>query len=503
MTLFFPDNGGPDNNVKISASNSQVGLTVGDTMTITAGDTFTIGAGSTSTIKIGPATSFSLGSAVNISLASTLSYTYGFTASYGAATTAVSTTSTVKATDSYTIQAGVYTPVTQTLILTGKYQVFAVLVGTVISMAAIALAVVGSLSSPMFVAPPSGSPSTASAEINPDSAAVTRSACALAITTTTVFIAQWGLTYLLAKSSAFAPVTSMVFNSTGITASSYTEPSYTANTAAITAKTATVPSVVSTLYAPSTTDIATGAVPTLTHQVNATAIPGAIPLSPQLSAMILTPTTINLNTTTQPTGVLAAATVNTQITMDSTVPQIALYSNSAPASTTGNMTIATNTAINNPAGSITLTSGTGGTSSLTLAQANSATLASGNGSVVAANAAVNIGVAGGGNAVFDAAGVTLGGTTITIGGTNISIGGALTILGSPGPINATLAAIPQQAVTNATVQAKLTADLSAANLEIFALQQQINAAQTEARLATEAVKTLEGQMGQIIKVKAD
>lgn len=514
MTLFFPSS---TNNVKINASNSQVGVTVGDTMSITAGDTFTIAGGSTASIKIGPATSFSIGSAVNISLASTLSYTYGFTASYGSATTAMSTTSTAKATDSYTIQAGVFTSVTQKLILAEKYQIFGVLLATVISMGAIAIAVVGGLSSPMFITDPSNTSATINnsdpsnpvivpGTTNPNAVEnspgnVARAACAMAITTVTVFIGQWALTYLLAKSSAFSPVTSMVFNNTGITTSAYTSDSYTANSEAIIAKTATTPSVVSTLYTPSATSV--GEVPTITHQVNDTALPGPIPLSPQLSEVVLTPTTINLNTTTQPSGVVAAATVNTQIVMSSKDSKISLYSNSVATSNTGNMTIAADTAITNPAGTITLSSGTGTVSGLTLNQATSATLASGNGSVVVKSSEVNIGVATAGNAVFNSEGVTLGGTTINIAGTNITIGGALTIVGGAGALNAALAAVPQQAITNATKQQELTLALQTANLEITKLKEQMSISQTEARLASKALQTLEDQMGQIIKVKSD
>lgn len=513
MTLFFPSS---TNNVKINASNSQVGVTVGDTMSITAGDTFTIAGGSTASIKIGPATSFSIGSAVNISLASTLSYTYGFTASYGAATTAMSTTSTAKATDSYTIQAGVFTSVTQKLILAEKYQIFGVLLATVISMGAIAIAVVGGLSSPMFITDPSNTSATIDnsdpskpvivpGTTNPNAVEnspgnVARAACAMAITTVTVFIGQWALTYLLAKSSAFSPVTSMVFNSTGITTSAYTLDSYTANSEAIIAKTATTPSVVSTLYTPSATSVE---VPSITHQVNDTALPGPIPLSPQLSEVVITPTTINLNTTTQPSGVLAAATVNTQIVMSSKDSKISLYSNSVATSNTGNMTIAADTAITNPAGTITLSSGTGTVSGLTLDQATSATLASGNGSVVVKSSEVNIGVATAGNAVFNSEGVTLGGTTINIAGTNITIGGALTIVGGAGELNAALAAVPQQAIKNTATQEKLTLALQAANLEIKRLQEQMSISQTEARLASKALQTLEDKMGQIIKVKSD
>lgn len=505
MTLFFPSS---TSNVKINASNSQVGVTVGDTMSITAGDSFTIAGGSTSSIKIGPATSFSIGSAVNVNLASTLSYTYGFTASYGSAATAMSTSSKAKATDSYTIQAGVYTPVTQKLIWTEKYQVWGVLLATILSMGAIAIAVVGGLSSPMFIADPSGGPNA----VKNDSGDVARAACAMAITTVTVFIGQWALTYLLAQSSEFSPVTSMLFNSSGITATANTEAAYNQNAAINAANKITeaanvllvaqnqpaqalisvVPSVESIMFA------SQGGVdtPMLTQRVNKAPINN---LSPQLSEVILTTDTINLNTTTKPLG--GAATVNTQIVMNATTPLISLLSNSVPGSNSGSVTIGAATNITNPSGNTTITSGTGTTSSLTLEQSTSATLASGNGSIVVKSTEVNVGVAGGGNAVFNAAGVTLGGATVDIAGTNITIGGALTILGTASPLNAALAAVPQKALDNLTIQQKLTADLALANSKLEILEQVAKAAQTAAEFATDLGRSLEAKMSSITPTK--
>ncbi len=525
MTLFFPNNGGPDNNVKISASNSQVGVTVGDTMTITAGDTFTIGAGSTSSIKFGPATSFSLGSAVNISLASTLSYTYGFTAAYGSATTAMSTSSKAKATDSYTIQAGVYTPVTQTLTLAEKYQTFAVILATVLSMGAIAVAVVGSLSSPMFVAPPSGSPSTASADLNPDSNAVTRSACALAITTVVVFIGQWALTYLLAKSTAFDPVTNMVFNSTGINASANTNASFTANALINTANkaaadahilalklnpnavapvpTPTVPSVESIMYTPPATAVGTPAM--ITHRVNDTPVAN---IAPQLSEIILTPTTINLNTTTK---AAAVPTHNTQIIMDSTSQQISLLSDSAAVPNGGSIVIGKNTNISNPDGNtVLMSSATVGSSSLNLTQATSATLSCTNsvstGSVNLTPTQIDIGVGPtGGNVVFTAAGTTLSGTTLTLTGTTIDIGGAITVIGSAVAPNSVLGTqMSTLATQNALLRQTLTAFTIAANAKLEALELASLAAQQVAAETTALTQSLESKMSTVTsKLKLD
>lgn len=529
MTLFFPDNGGPDNNVKIASSNSQVGLTVGDTMTITAGDTFTIGAGSTSTIKFGPATSFSLGSAVNISLASTLSYTYGFTAAYGSAVTAMSTSSKAKATDSYTIQAGVYTPVTQTLTLAEKYQTFAVILATVLSMGAIAIAVVGSLSSPMFVAPPSGSPSTASAVINPDSNAVTRSACALAITTTVVFIGQWALTYLLAKSTAFDPVTNMVFNSTGINATANTNASFTANATinaankaaaeAYVASTAagfigpvvaappvaipTVPSVESIMYTPPATAVGTPAM--FTHRVNDTPVAN---LAPQLSEIILTPSTINLNTTTK---AAAVPTHNTQIIMDSATQQISLLSDSAAVPNGGGIVIGKNTNISNPDGNTVLMSSAAvGSSSLNLTQATSATLTCTNnvttGSVNLTPTQIDIGVGpAGGNIVFTSAGTTLNGTTLTLSGTTIDIGGAITVIGSAVAPNSVLGTQMQTLATqNALLRQTLAAFTIAANAKLDALELASLTAQQVAAETTALTQSLESKMSTVTsKLKLD
>lgn len=69
MTLFFPSK---TDNTKISSSNNEVNISVGDSMSISAGNSFLISGGSSSIIKIGPATNFILGSAVNINIASSL-----------------------------------------------------------------------------------------------------------------------------------------------------------------------------------------------------------------------------------------------------------------------------------------------------------------------------------------------------------------------------------------------------------------------------------------------
>ncbi len=510
MTLFFPDNGGPENNVKIAASNSQVGLTVGDTMTITAGNSFTIGGGSTSAIKIGPTTNFSIGSTIDLKLSSTISYTYGFKAEYGAATAATSTSTKVKATDSYTIQAGVYTPVTQKIIWAEKYQVFAVLVGTVISMTAIAFAVLGSLSNPMFVAVP-GAKSTDSAALNSSSSAVASSACALAITTTGVFIAQWALTYMLAKSSEFSPVTSMVFNSSGITATANTKKSYDANTLINTANKATeksnvalvaagspavalipvVPSIESIMFASQTTDD-----PMLTHRVNKAPINN---LAPQLSEVILTNDSIALNTTTKPGGV---ATHNTQITMDSASQTISLLSDSAPAVKGGSITISKDTAISNPAGMTRISSNStrGGSSVLQLQQGTQATLtctgSASSGSLVATANKVSVGVGPvGGNIAFTSSGSTLSGATLTLSGTNINIGGAITVIGGAVTQNSSLGASIQQLIAkNITLQNALDASNIAANLRIAALEETAQLALQAAQEATNLNRSLESKM---------
>lgn len=512
MTLFFPDSG-PSNNVKIAASNSQIGLTVGDTMTITAGDTFSIGAGSTATIKMGPSTSFSIASAVNISLASTISYTSGCTAAYGSAVTAMSTTSKAKATDSYTIQAGVYTPVTQTKIWDEKVQMRYVLFATLLSMSAIAIAVLGSLSSPMFVAVP-GAASTDSAQLNSDDGARWRSALALSITSIVVFCSQWGLTSLLAKSSAFSPVTTMLFNSTGITSTAYTQAAFDANTIVNTTNTATelanialaaanqpttpllptIPSVTSIMFAsPAPADS-----PMLTHRVNQAPV-APLYMSPQLSEVILTPSTINLNTTTvSATGV---PTHNTQIAMDATTQQISLLSDSAAIPQGGNIVIGTNTSITNPNGSSTITSqASAGCSLLSLQQATSATLSctdgATSGSVIATPSQVTIGVGPvGGNVVFNASGTTLSGTTLTLSGTTIDIGGAITIIGSAVAPNSVLGtSIQRLATENQLLQQKLTTFTLEANSKLALLEEAAKAAQQAADLATNLSQSLEAKM---------
>ena len=494
MTLFFPSS---TSNVKINASNSQVGVTVGDTMTITAGDTFTIGAGSTSTIKIGPATSFSLGSAVNISLASTLSYTYGFTAAYGSATTATSVTGTQNAVNSYTINAGTYTAVTQAITIAKEKQVFYVLLATIVSMGAIALGVVGGLSSPMFVTDPSNTSATLTesngqytlnpATTNPnavqnDTGDVLRASFAIAVTTTVVFIAQWALTYFLAKSSEFSPVTSMVLNSTGITASAQTN---AANAANLLSPANTVPSVETIMYVPDASDA-----PTLTHRVNEAPAAG---ISPQLSEIILQIDKINLNSTTQPGGVM---THNTQVILDPTNQTISLMADSVPAALGGNMVIGKNTAITNPSGTTTLTSQTGvGVATVLLDTSTQAVLSctdgtpTGMGSVVATPSAVNIGVAvpTGGNAVFNSTGTTINGTSVKISGTNIDIGGALTIIGSPGTVNSTLSAVISDIDAAKLVQQNLMLDIALLETEMTALKESMAIAKEAAELQTKAL----------------
>lgn len=521
MTLFFPDNGGPNNNVKIAASNSQVGLTIGDTMTITAGDSFTIGAGSTSAIKIGPTTNFSIGSTVDLKLASSISYTYGFKAEYGAATASTSTSTKVKATDSYTIQAGVYTPVTQRLMLAEKYQVFVVLLGTIVSMGAIAVAVVGGLSSPPFVAV-KGAASTDSAVPNSNDKddpnnpnPITRYALALSLTTLGVFAAQWALTYFLAKSSEFLPVTNMLFNSTGITATAYTKAANEINIAITAANKATteanlltaaankivgavqvpetplitaVPSIESIMYASPSVDQ-----PMLTHRVNQAPLTGTT-LSPQLSELIINPNVIKLNSASF-TGV--NTTASTQIVMNSAAQSISLVSNAVPTSNSGSITISSATNIINPQGSTTLRSGmlpTAG-SNLTLEETTSATLSCTNagstGSVVLEPTGANIGVTNGGYADFTPTGATLSGQTVNIIGTNITIGGALKINGSPAPLNSVLAEVAQQSASNFAAQQKLITDLTLANAKIELLEKGMLAAQIAAAAATEAVTKLE------------
>lgn len=485
MTLFFPSS---TSNVKINASNSQVGVTVGDTMTITAGDTFTIGAGSTSTIKIGPATSFSLGSAVNISLASTLSYTYGFTAAYGSATTATGVTGTQNSVDSYTINAGTYIPVTQAITIAKSRQVFYVLLATIASMGAIALGVVGGLSSPMFITDPSNTSATLTesngqytlnpAKTNPnavqnDSGDVARAACAMAITTTVVFIAQWALTYYLAKSSAFNPVSTMVFNSTGINASTKTPES-------------TVPLVETIMYLPPAGDGST-----LTNRVNQTTMMG---VSPQLSEIILTKDSINLNSTTQPGG---TATHNTQIIIDSSKKRISLYSDSVASPKTGGfLVLGKNSMLTNPDGTTTLSSQSGsGTSTVLLNKNTSATLSctdgtpTGIGSVIATPSAVNIGVAlpAGGNAVFNSTGTTINGTSVKIAGTNIDIGGALTIIGSPGTVNSALSQVTADITAAQAVQETLAMSIGALAVQMAALRTSMAVAKEAAELQTKAL----------------
>lgn len=515
MTLFFPSSA---SNVKINASNSQVGVTVGDTMSISAGDSFTISGGSSSSIKIGPSTSFSIGSAVNINLSTTLSYTTGFSASYGAATSATSTSTKVKAIDSYQIQAGVHTAVIP--MLTENQQIGLVILGTIVSMTAIAMAVLGGLSSPMFVTDPSNTSDTISGTMGPgndpsdsdltivpgttnpnavpnDPADVARAACALAITTVTVLFAQGLLTRLLAKSTTFSPVANMLFNSTGITTSVETTQASGANLNVANLNPA--PSVQTIMYADQTSDD-----PMLTHRVNQ-AVEAAG--SPQLSEIILQTRKINLNATTKPGG--GAATVNTQIAIDSEASQISLLSNSASAPQSGSIIIGQATTITNPTGNTTLTSGgaAGGSSSLMLQEATSATLsctngAANTGSVIATPTTVDIGVTpGGGSAAFSTAGVILNGTSITMSAPTINIGGALTILGDTPSINTALTSISQAVATNAMKQAKLMAQLKAADLKLAAVEKIAAAAQQAAAVATSLNVNLQEKMMSLLSAK--
>lgn len=463
MPLFFPVN---NNAVKINSSNSQVDVNVGESMTITAGNSFTVTAGSTSTIRIGPATNFLLGSAVNISLASTLSYTYGFSAAYGMAQTSTNVTNLQTATDSYQIQAGAYTPVQQAIIMEESKQVFYVLLATIVSMGAIALTVVNGLSNPTFIKDNA---------VPNSSADVARAACVTSITTVSMFIAQWGLTYLLAKSSEFLPVTNLLLNSTGITANIQT---VAANKANLLMPDTIVPSAEIIMYASPDADL-----PTLTNRVNQAPVLG---ISPQLSEIVLTTNQINLSSITQPNGI---STHNTQIIMNSANQTISLQSDSAAVIPGGSINIGENTAIYNPNGKITLFSESGSDLGDALLEIESGVKASlscsistNTGAIVATPTSVNIGVStlGSGNAKFDSTGVT-------IHGTSINIGGAITILGSPAP-NSSLNAVILDVTKNTTMQAELVTELELVKKELKLLQETMITVKQTAAAQTEMLK---------------
>lgn len=433
MTLFFPDS---TSNVKINASNSQVNVSVGENMNISAGDTFMIGAGSTSTIQIGPATSFNLGTSVGINLAATTNYTYGRTAGFGLATTQTTQIGMQNASESYTIKAGSdVTTVKQTFNIAQNKQVYLVLAATVASMGAIAVAVVGGLSSPIFVAE---DPSDSSNDnvITNDSSDVARGACAMAITTVAVFALQWLLTYILTNSSEFKPVSTLDMNKEGITARVQMEGKST-------------PSVETILYAVSSNPDPVGNPTfdpknsaTLTQRVNQVATSGK---SLRLSEIILNTNKVAINSTAQKDD--GTVTNNTQIILDSTSQTISLKSDSAATIKGGDISISKDTAITNPDGSTKLSSksnangvtaalyldATDKSAKLTCSDANSA-----GGSVIATLTQLDLGVDKGGNATFNADGANISGSeinlvaseTIKISGKSINLGnGALTIVG--------------------------------------------------------------------------
>lgn len=424
MTLFFPDS---TSNVKINASNSQVNVSVGENMTISAGDTFMIGAGSTSTIQIGPATSFNLGTSVGINLAATTNYTYGRTAGFGLATTQTTQIGMQNASESYTIKAGSdVTKVKQTLNIAQNKQVYLVLAATVVSMGAIALAVVGGLSSPIFVAE---NPSDSSNDnvITNDSSDVARGACAMAITTVAVFALQWLLTYILTNSSEFKPVSTLDMNKEGITATVQME--------------GTSGSSVETSLS-TTSGNTDGAL--LIHRVNKVA-QGVKADPTQFSEVTLAIDKITLKSTAQDvTGAAPTITNNTEILLDSVNKKILLESDSKAAIKGGDIVIGKDTAITNPDGDITLSSKSNTvTSGLLLNSSGSSVSLSciennKGGSVSADPTSLNVGF-GSNNAVFNKDGATISGSAINISaigaikisGTTVNIcDGALTIAGS-------------------------------------------------------------------------
>ncbi len=426
MTLFFPDS---TSNVKINASNSQVNVSVGENMNISAGDTFNIGAGSTSTIQIGPSASFNLGSSVDINLAATTSYTYGRTAGFGLATTQTTQIGMQNASESYTIKAGSdVTKVKQTLNIAQNKQVYLVLAATVVSMGAIALAVVGGLSSPIFVAENPSDPSDNNVITN-DSSDVARGACAMAITTVAVFALQWLLTYILTNSSEFKPVSTLDMNNKGITATVQME--------------GTSGSSVETSLS-TTSGNTDGAL--LTHRVNKVA-QGVKADPAQFSEVTLAIDKIILKSTAQNVAVAGTTiTNNTEIALDSANKEILLKSDSAAATKGGDISISKDTAITNPDGDITLSSKSNTvTSGLLLNSSGSSVSLSciennKGGSVSADPTSLNVGF-GSNNAVFNKDGATISGSAINISaigaikisGTSINLGdGALTIVGQAG-----------------------------------------------------------------------
>lgn len=470
MALFFPST---TNETKINASSNQIGISVGDSMSISAGNSFSIAGGSSSSIKLGPSTSFSIGSAVNINIDSSISYTYGFSASYGGATSAMSTTSTAKAIDSYEIQAGVFTAVKQAA-LSERAQVLTMLSATIASMGVIALAVVNGLSRPMFVADTSD-PSNPDAVV--DDGNKLSAACSIAITTTTVFILQWALTYILARSSGFSAVTSMLFNNTGISASVQTSEAKTKN--AMLAK--TVPSVETIMFA------SQGDNPVLTHRVNRAPLGG---ISPESSELVLQPDSVSINSMTKGAG--GVMTKNTQIKLDPVAQQISFFADSVAAQSLGNMSIGQNTAITNPNGTTTLSSFDGGILNNAILKLNgqeSAILSCtdgtpvGTGSVVASPTAVNIGVSklNGGSAVFDSSGSTISGAAVKIMGTTIDIGGAITVIGGPGQQpNVQLSSVLTDITEAKTGQAQLMAQIRQLEAQMLGLKISMEASMSAA-----------------------
>lgn len=479
MTLFFPDS---TSNVKINASNSQVNVSVGENMTISAGDTFMIGAGSTSTIQIGPATSFNLGTSVGINLAATTNYTYGRTAGFGLATTQTTQIGMQNASESYTIKAGSdVTKVKQTLNIAQNKQVYLVLAATVVSMGAIALAVVGGLSSPIFVAE---NPSDSSNDnvITNDSSDVARGACAMAITTVAVFALQWLLTYILTNSSEFKPVSTLDMNKEGITATVQME--------------GTSGSSVETSLS-TTSGNTDGAL--LIHRVNKVA-QGVKADPTQFSEVTLAIDKITLKSTAQDvTGAAPTITNNTEILLDSVNKKILLESDSKAAIKGGDIVIGKDTAITNPDGSITL-SGISDTDKVTTglyldAAAKSAKLTcsdanSAGGSVVATLTQLDLGVDKGGNATFNADGATIKGSEITlsstgtikISGTSINLGdGALTIVGQAGKQDNTVLGNILKSIESATAAKKESDDkFEALQKEIQSLKDEIKKSKQKA-----------------------
>lgn len=498
MTLFFPDS---TSNVKINASNSQVTVSVGETMTISAGDTFTVGAGSTASIKIGPSASFSLGTSLEMSLAAKTSYTYGRNAGFGLTSTQTNQTSTQNAATSYTIKAGSDTTlVKQTLNLTKLAQVGVVLGATIVSMGAIAVAVVGGLSSPIFVKDTVDTSATANAVVNSNSSDVARAACAMAITTTMVFAAQWLLTYILTNSSEFKPVCTLDMNKTGFTATVQMEGQST-------------PSVETILHAVSSNPDPVGNPnfdpknsAMLTQRVNQVATSGK---SLQLSEIILNTNKVAINSTAQKDD--GTVTNNTQITLDSANKEISLKSDSAAVINGGDIVIGKNTAITNPAGDITLSSKSGTIDAGLLLNAStprvslSCTNNNEGGYVSASPDKLDIGFDTTSNVVFDKTGTTISGKsiklssagTVMISGASINLGnGALTIVGqADGQSNTALATI-LEGIKSATT-AKESSDK-----KFLELQNEMKSLQDAMLLAKNATDTqIEALNAQLLALK--